>query len=238
MKKANLNILIDGIMFLLMGLLTGIGFLIKYVLLHGEDRWIKYGRNVDMSYLGLDRHAWGKIHLIVALILIVFLFLHIILHWNLTVSLFKNLFKNKDLCRLIVVVFTILVVILTVFPFFIHPKVDYLALGKERFKTYDEHTNANSSTVLEKLKYIESPIEVKVEERYKDEHHHIDSTIEVKGFMTLQEVSNKYNVSCDLIKEKLEIPEFITNNSKLGFLRKQYNFKMSDVELIIYNHKN
>lgn len=50
MKKTNLNFLIDGVMFLLMGLLTGIGFLIKYVLLHGEDRWIKYGRNVDMSY--------------------------------------------------------------------------------------------------------------------------------------------------------------------------------------------
>lgn len=238
MNKSNLNFLIDGIMFLLMGLLTGIGLLIKYILLSGEDRWIKYAKNVDITYLGLDRHGWGKIHLIVALLLIAFLLLHIILHWNLTVSLFKNIFKNKGLRGSIVVIFTILVVILTVFPFFIHPEVDNLAPGKERFKIYAEHTNADSSTVLEKSKYIESPIVVKVEERHKDEHHHIDSTIEVKGFMTLQEVSTKYDISCDLIKEKLEIPKSVTNNSKLGFLRKQYNFKMSDVELIIFNHKN
>lgn len=237
MKKANLNFLIDGIMFLLMGLLTGIGFLIKYVLLHGEDRWIKYGRNVDMSYLGFDRHEWGEIHLIVALLLIAFLLLHIILHWKLTVSLFKNLFTNKSLRLPILIVFIILTVILTVFPFIIRPEVSELAPGKERFKIYAEHTNADTSTVLEKSKHIE-PIVVKDEEKHADEHHHIDTSIEVKGFMTLLEVSNKYNVSCDLIKEKLEIPEFVTNNSKLGFLRKQYNFKMSDVELIIFNHKN
>lgn len=138
----------------------------------------------------------------------------------------------------ILIVFIILTVILIVFPFIIRPEVNELAPGKERFKIYAEHTNADTSVVIEKLHHFESSILVKVEERHTDEHHNIDSSIEVKGYMTLLEVSTKYNVSCDLIKEKLKIPEFITNNSKLGFLRKQYNFKMSDVELIIYKHKN
>ena len=238
MKKANLNFLIDGIMFLLMGLLTGIGFLIKYVLLNGEDRWIKYGKNVDISYLGLDRHGWGKIHLIVALVLIAFLLLHIILHWNLTVCMFKGLFKNKGIRGPILIVFTIITVILTVFPFLISPEVNNLAPGKERFKIYAAHINADSLIEIRNSKHIESQNIVNLEKKHINEHRHIDSTIEVKGFMTLQEVSNKYDVSCDLIKEKLEIPKSVTNNSKLGFLRKQYNFKMSDVELIIFNHKN
>lgn len=55
--------------------------------------------------------------------------------------------------------------------------------------------------------------------------------------MTLQEISDNYNVPCNLIKEKLDIPTSTYNSSQLGHLRKQYDFKMSEVELIIANHK-
>lgn len=69
--KGKINFIIDVIMFILMALLAGIGLLIKYILLSGENRWIKYGRNVDLSFWGLDRHEWGTIHLWVAVALVV-----------------------------------------------------------------------------------------------------------------------------------------------------------------------
>jgi len=238
MKKSILNFLIDAIMFLLMGLLTGIGFLIKYVLLSGEDRWIKYGKNVDISFWGLDRHEWGRIHLIVAIILIVFLFLHIILHWKMIVCLCKSLISGKTIRVITVFAFMVVTVILVIFPFLIQTEVDYLAPGKERFHVYSEPDSEKIPSLVENDKKIENPVVATVEEKHKAEHHNIDPSIEVKGFMTIQEVSDKYKISCDVIKKNLNIPISTSNSSKLGHLRKQYNFKMSDLELVIAKFKN
>lgn len=235
MKKSKLNFIIDGILFLLMGLLTGIGLLIKYVLLSGEDRWIKYGKNVNITFLNMDRHQWGYIHLIVGIVLIVFLVLHIIFHWNMIVCLCKSLISQTIVRVSVVVVFLLLTTVFTVFPFFIKTNVSDLAAGKERFK---ESAEVNK-VVVEKENTEENKLtDVVVEERHKDEHHNIDPSIEVKGYMTLQEVSDKYNVPCDIIKEKLDIPTTISNSSQLGHLRKQYGFKMSEIELIIAGRKD
>jgi len=238
MKKSILNFIIDAIMFLLMGLLTGIGLLIKYVLLSGEDRWIKYGKNVDISFWDLDRHEWGRIHLIVAIILIVFLFLHIILHWKMIVCLCKSLISGKTIRVITVLAFVVVTVILVIFPFLIQTKVDQLAPGKERFHVYSEPDLEKNSSFVKNDKKIENPVVATVEEKHKAEHHNIDPSIEVKGFMTIQEVSDKYKISCDVIKKNLNIPTSTANSSKLGHLRKQYNFKMSDLELVIAKFKN
>ena len=238
MKKSTLNFIIDAIMLLLMGLLTGIGLLIKYVLLSGEDRWVKYGKNVDISFCGLDRHDWGRIHLIVAIILIVFLVLHIIFHWKMIVCLCKGLISGKVIRVITVFAFVLIAFLLVVFPFLIQTEINDLAPGKERYQVHSELASTDSMTVSKSTKYIESSIVAKVEEKHEAEHHHVDPSIEVKGYMTLLEVSQAYDISCDVIKEKLEIPSSVSNKSQLGHLRKQYSFKMSDVEFIIANYKN
>jgi len=237
MKKSKLNFLIDGIMFLLMGLSTGIGLLIKYVLLSGEDSWIKYGQNVDISFWGLDRHEWGRIHLIVAIILIVFVFLHLIFHWKMIICLCKSLILGKTVRIILVLAFVVITIILVVFPFLIQTEVDDLNPGKEHFHVYSKTKSEEISSFVENDKKIENPVVATVEEKHKAEHHNIDLSIEVKGFMTIQEVSDKYKISCNKIKEELNIPKSTLNSSKLGHLRKQYNFKMSDLELVIAKFK-
>lgn len=238
MNKSKLNFIIDAIMFILMGIIAGLGLLIKYVLLSGEGRWIKYGKNVNITFMELDRHQWGKIHLIVALILIGFLILHIILHWKMIICLCKSLISNKGKRVFIVLIFSLGTIICVVFPFLIQTKVDDLALGKERFQGHSEHSYSDSLTNTKNKRHIKSTVVATVEEKHADEHHNIDTSIEVKGYMTLQEVSNKYNISCELIKKKLNVSSSVNNNSKLGQLRKTYGFKMSEIELIIYNYKN
>ncbi|MBI9052668.1 MAG: DUF4405 domain-containing protein [Bacteroidales bacterium] len=227
--KSKLNFIIDAVLFLLMGFLTGIGLLIKYVLLPGSERWIKYGQNVDLSYLGFDRHEWGKIHLIVALILIVFLVLHIILHWKMIVCLYKKIISNKGLRIFLALCFVLLTIYLVVFPFLIQPNVQEMESGKDRFQ---------SDQFADTLKNENVIVKDKVERHNENAHHHINPSIEVKGYMTIQEVSDKYQISCDRIKEELNIPISTSNTSKLGHLRKQYNFKMSDLELVIVQSKN
>ncbi len=95
MKKNTLNYIVDIFMFILMMAIIGIGFLMKFALISGQEKWIKYGRNVEETFLGLDRHGWGKVHLIIGLILFGVLILHLILHWGSITRFFKNTFANS-----------------------------------------------------------------------------------------------------------------------------------------------
>ena len=56
MKKSKINFIIDFLMFIFMFAIAGIGFLIKYFLIPGKERWIKYGSNVDLFLFEMDRH--------------------------------------------------------------------------------------------------------------------------------------------------------------------------------------
>ncbi|MBU0567408.1 DUF4405 domain-containing protein, partial [bacterium] len=80
--KSKVNFVIDALMFLCMMAITGTGFLMKFVLIPGQERWVKYGRNVELLLLGIDRHEWGAIHLVLGFILLGLLVIHIILHWK------------------------------------------------------------------------------------------------------------------------------------------------------------
>jgi hypothetical protein len=64
--KPKLNLVIDAIMFIDLMAVAGLGFLMKYVLLPGYKINEVYGSGVELSFLGLDRHQWGPIHLILA----------------------------------------------------------------------------------------------------------------------------------------------------------------------------
>ena len=56
MKKPLWNLVIDAVMALQIGALAGIGFLIKFVLVPGEERNVLYGRGMALRLLGLERH--------------------------------------------------------------------------------------------------------------------------------------------------------------------------------------
>ena len=80
--KGKLNFIIDALMFICMMAIAGLALLMKFILIPGKDRLAKYGRGVDLSLLGMDRHEWGTIHLAIGLALLGLLTLHIILHWK------------------------------------------------------------------------------------------------------------------------------------------------------------
>ena len=94
-NKVKLNFVIDALMFLCMTAIAGLGFLMKYVLLPGRESTIKYGRRVELSLFGLDRHDWGAIHLYLGFMLLALLVLHILLHWQMIPGLFIRLVDNS-----------------------------------------------------------------------------------------------------------------------------------------------
>ncbi|MDI6792955.1 MAG: DUF4405 domain-containing protein [bacterium] len=130
--KSKVNFVNDALMFLCIMAITGIGFLMKFVLIPGQERWVKYGRNVELSLFGMDRHEWGEIHLVLGFVLIGLLVLHIILHWKMILCLYRKLIGSQRVRRIIAAVFIIVCLIGLIFPFIVKPEVQGLSRGEGR----------------------------------------------------------------------------------------------------------
>lgn len=123
MTKAQWNFYIDILMFFCMAAIAGIGFLMKYVLLPGKEAWQVYGKKVELSWLGLDRHDWGAIHLYLAFVLLGLLVLHLILHWQIIVSLWRHHLPEGRRRSQVTIIFLVVCAALLLLPFFVNPKV-------------------------------------------------------------------------------------------------------------------
>jgi hypothetical protein len=149
-EKPKWNFVIDAVMFILLMPLVGIGLLIKYILIPGIERWAVYGKNVQITLLGMDRHQWGYIHLIIGLCLIALFLLHLLLHLKWIVGMFRNGIKNTWLRFVVGILFVGICTILVVFPFLIKPEVKEINRGEGRGKIEqgrqlrDEQTSPNS----------------------------------------------------------------------------------------------
>ena len=228
-----------------MAALTGMGLLIKYVLMSGADRWEKYGENLNLSFWGLDRHQWGAIHLIIALIIITLIILHIILHWKLVVCIYKRIFVNKITRIFFTIFLSIIFILFIIFPFIINVEINKFDNGNGQHSLII-HNNEGEKSELhletenkkQKNEITNKSKKTTQEHNYSDEKHNSEdhcknSNIEIKGSMTLFEVSEKYNISANYIKQKLDIPVSTSNNERLGRLKKVYDFSMGDIEKII-----
>ena len=236
-KKPKINFIIDTLMFLLMAAMGGIGFLMKYTLIPGSERWKVYERNVELYLFGMDRHEWGTIHLILGFIFFGLLLLHIILHWKLIIIYFRLFISGGRVRILIGSVFAVLSIVLLLFAFFVPFEVALLRQGEGHHR-------------MERA--IEEPAEMPIQESGKPEptshknkedherHTRIEkSQIDIRGDMTLKQAAVIYGVPADSLKMYLEIPVSVSENEKLGRLRRRYDFHMSDVERFIeeYHHR-
>ena len=133
MDKPKFNFFIDALMFLVMMAMAGLGFLMNYILLPGREARTQYGRKVDLTWWGWDRHDWGDIHLYLAFILLGLLGLHIILHWRQIVGLFQR-FISPQRRTLVLIAFVVAAVLLINFPFLISPDISELGRGIGRLQ--------------------------------------------------------------------------------------------------------
>lgn len=123
MKKAKLNLVIDVIMLIVMMALIGVGLLNKYVLLTGQQKWEKYGENLEFYLWGFDRHDWNYFHFILGLILSGLMVFHIWFHWKLILNIYKNLIKNRKTRVLIGFALVFVSLVFLIFPVFIQPEI-------------------------------------------------------------------------------------------------------------------
>ncbi len=247
--RSKLNMSIDILMLLVLMAMAGIGFLIKYVLVSGEQRNAIYGENVNLHFLGLDRHEWGTIHLIASILFLVLIILHIILHWKMILCIVKRMIPQK-FSRYIFASFVFaLSIILFLFAFIIQPKQVY---HENIFRNRTSQDFNGDEVSEEKLETVELAVSTEKTPTNKNEKNHLVNksgakekqrknkddidAYDVQGAQTLNFVSSKYNVPSSYICKELSIPTHLTTQ-RLGRLRKRYGFTMSDVSRVITDYK-
>lgn len=75
MNKNKLHLLVDVLAYLCMVALASTGLILIYKLPHGSPR-------EGLTLLGLDRHGWGDVHWYLAIGLLSLVALHVVLHWK------------------------------------------------------------------------------------------------------------------------------------------------------------
>jgi len=122
-KKSKLNLIIDALLLLCIASIAGIGLLMRNVLVPGYKRWDIYGRNVELYFWGLDRHQWGTIHFVIALVLLALLVLHVVLHWAVIVGIYRKLMPNVKARWITAIILLAITITLAFFSYAVHPVV-------------------------------------------------------------------------------------------------------------------
>ena len=204
--KPKVNFVIDAVMFLCMMAMLGIGLLMRFVLIPGKARLLQYGRDVDLYLAGMDRHEWGRIHLIIGCVLLGLLVLHIILHWKMILNMYGRLIGRKRARRIVTAVFISACVSAVVSSFVVGPEVRERARGEGRHAA--EHTYLGKGGVA----------------------------IEVRGHMLLTEVAGRYDIPIEYLKSHLGMATSTSDEDKLAWLGRRYGFRMSEVERTIRDY--
>lgn len=218
--KAKLNFVTDALMFACIMAIAGLAFLMKFILIPGKDRLAKYGRGVELSLLGMDRHEWGTIHLTIGFVLLGLLILHIILHWKVIIGLFQKLVDNQKARWIIAPTFAVVSLLLLVVPLAVRPDIQEIERGRS-----GQLAAANTACggCPENIAH--------------DTPHKTNGQMEIRGFMTLAEVSEKHNVPTHCLRTHLGIPASVPDAEKLGRIKETYNFTMSDVAVVIARYR-
>jgi hypothetical protein len=124
MDKSKLNFFIEALMFLVITALAGLGLLIKYVLIPGREAWAKWGRQMEITWLGLDRHAWVEVLLYLAFLLLGLFILHVILHGKMIFAPLTR-FISQSVSRLgVASVFLVVGMTLLTLPLLVTPELN------------------------------------------------------------------------------------------------------------------
>jgi len=235
MKKnsSKLNLTIDLFMFIVLMMMAGIGFLIKYILIPGFKRNEVYGRDVELYFWGLDRHQWGTVHLIIGFIMFSLLFLHIILHWKQVVSIYRKMLSGKRLRTFFAIVFAIVSILFLAGPLFLKPEISHEIthphLGRSYREIPDAEQNTRGAPVIKATgdPSGETP-EAPAAPGNRRINREIHTELEIYGSMTLREVAIRYHIPEEELAGHLQIPLSATGE-RLGRLRRAYGFQMSEL---------
>ena len=239
LDKSKINLIIDGIMLILLTMMAGMGFLIKYVLVPGFKRNALYGSDVELYFWGLDRHQWGSVHLYISLAFLVLIILHIILHWKMIVCIFRKMIRGKAARTGIAVCIGVISLFFAIAPLLVSPDIAPLQTRNAHNRNARHFWNDTLTRVQDSLPVvIGTPPEESLHENHPGHYReHSFSNLEIYGSMTLDEVCGRYSVSVNELTRAMDIP---ANKSaeRIGRLKRRYGFEMDELKNAIVEIRN
>ncbi len=242
-EKTKINLIIDAIMLVVLMLMVGLGFLIKWVLLPGYQRSALYEGDVELYYMGLTRHDWGTIHLWLSLFFLFLMLLHIILHWKMIGCIFRQMVARKKTRRVIAVCLGIVSLFFGLAPLFVNPEVTEMPRshihahrsGRISNRAQTLFPDPIPSASFEEQSNEKSMVTDPKDKKHVDQEHAYEE-LELSGSMTLLEVARKHSIPADELTRALHIPSY-ESRERIGRLRKQYGFEMEELKDIILRLK-
>ncbi len=237
-NKTKINLAIDAVMFIVLMAMTGLGFLIKYVLVPGYKRNLLYDSDLELYFLGLTRHEWGRIHLWLGFFFLVLLVFHILFHWKMIGSVSRQMVSARVLRFTIAVLIGVTGIFLVFTPLLMKPDASpfprkYLHNRLSEQSTYTSPEPAGTNQVKINETILALPAIHENQKRLIHEH----DEIELFGYMNLADVSVKYKIPVAELAGELNIPSTQTL-VRLGWLRRRHGFKMVDVKDAVIKLKN
>ena len=227
-NRSKTNFYIDLAMFVILGALIGIGVLIKYVLISGQERWLVFGQNIELTFWGMDRHQWGTLHLILGGVFFVLFVLHLVFHWNMIKCLFRKCVSPVSWRRTLSVLSVVLFILFAGFPLLVTPDQGGAERGRNMLEDMGVDLNDSIRIRLKKPKSLEEGgLEMELERKNQKEE------IDIRGSMTLRQVSNQFDVELSVLKKELNLPAYVSPDDRLGILRKEHGFTMGDVKTVV-----
>ena len=252
-NRNNLNLLIDVFIFVVLAVLAGIGWLMKFKLLPGRDRVLKYGENRELLFLGWDRHQWGTVHLVAALVMLGLLVFHIVLHWKTILGMVRNAVPSRSLRRVLTwgVVLGSAVFFLAAFvvkptkgeaDIFLHRNARGIRVesGLERTSPAEIPAPAAGGTGGEAAEGemeappVGSPQNARVEE---EDHRPGTGNALLSGRMTLEESAAACGISLAEVKRRLGLPDHHPGSETLGRLSKTLGLTMTQIRDLLEKNR-
>jgi len=232
MKRNIINFLIDSLGLLCFTLLFITGIILFYILPQGIGHY--------HTLLELDRHEWGQIHFWIAVVMISTMCIHLFLHWRWILQTIKSDSTNKYVSRLgigIILLCSLIIFIVTPLLGVVDSvENNYSQIMETPVSANHQVNNLIESNIKREDKNIsnvyggKNKIEASVHQNYL--------LYNINGSYTLQEVEDLTGVSCQILLKNLSLPFNIPDGTKLGYLKRKYGFKMSDIRRIIQNVKS
>jgi len=251
-----LNIIIDTVAYTEFVFLATTGLLMRYTLPAGSGH--------HTMVWGLDRHEWGALHFWIAIAFLATLALHLILHWNWIVHVLRGRKTESSGLRFGLGLFGLIALLVLALTPLISPVESTFHQGQQRRLQQNEtvpfESPQESTTIEEEQSGSQQPLRTEQSgsqqsirreqsgsqkqsrtEQSTDEHEsgyeYSFDEIAVRGYMTLNEVSEEYEVPVSHILEELGLPDNTDKTETFGQLRKIYDFEMQDVRRIILEYQ-
>jgi hypothetical protein len=213
------NFVIDIFSLLAFVIMAATGFLMRYTLPPGSGR--------GATVLGLDRHEWGGIHFWASVVLMVLLVVHLILHWRWIVAMVKGRKSETTVFRVTLsLVGVILLAVLLVAPFGMPVERTASAVSHEKQEVASEPLVTPAETEMS------GPIPTETERGHNGPHDR-----EVRGEMTLTEVSRVTGVPIAYLIEQLHLPTDADPSETVGRLGRRYGFSMTTLREVCDSYR-